>query len=128
MSVTFKRQGGTIKLMLMNPNKNRSAEKVLDDAALVAASIQGDRQAFGKIVTRYQRLLCSLAYSSVGNLSESEDVAQEAFVVAKFENPLPLCQNRLSPDIQGTGVIKAIIFQPAHGQFSTSHCLGHGTK
>ncbi|MDA7633349.1 sigma-70 family RNA polymerase sigma factor [bacterium] len=54
----------------------------LGDASLVADSRGGDRQAFGKIVTRYQRLLCSLAYSSLGSLSESEDVAQEAFVEA----------------------------------------------
>ena len=52
------------------------------DASLVVASLKGDRQAFGQIVTRYQRLLCSLAYSSLGSLSESEDVAQEAFVEA----------------------------------------------
>ena len=52
------------------------------DASLVAASLDGDRQAFGTIVTRYQRLLCSLAYSSLGSLSESEDVAQESFIEA----------------------------------------------
>jgi RNA polymerase sigma factor (sigma-70 family) len=46
------------------------------------ASLAGDRQAFGKIVLRYQGLLCSLAYSSVGDLSQSEDIAQEAFVEA----------------------------------------------
>lgn len=78
--------------MLMKINKNYSTinefaikEFVItefDDAALVAASLGDDRQAFGTIVTRYQRLLCSLAYSSLGNLSESEDVAQEAFVEA----------------------------------------------
>ena len=53
-----------------------------DDASLVIASLGGDRQAFEAIVNRYQRLLCSLAYSSLGSLSESEDVAQEAFVEA----------------------------------------------
>lgn len=52
------------------------------DAELVMASLGGDRDAFGQIVERYQRLLCSLAYSALGNLSESEDVAQEAFVTA----------------------------------------------
>jgi RNA polymerase sigma factor (sigma-70 family) len=66
----------------MKTKKNRSTFREPDDAALVAASLEGDRQAFGKIVTRYQRLLCSLAYSSLGNLGESEDVAQEAFVEA----------------------------------------------
>ncbi len=66
--VTFQRQAGTNWLMLMKTNKNRSIAEGPDDAALVAASLGGDRQAFGKIVTRYQRLLCSLAYSSLGNL------------------------------------------------------------
>lgn len=52
------------------------------DEDLVLASLGGDRDAFGQIVERYQRLLCSLAYSAVGNLSESEDIAQEAFLTA----------------------------------------------
>ena len=50
------------------------------DAELVAATLAGDRRAFGKIVERYQRLLCSLAYSATGQLSQSEDLAQDAFV------------------------------------------------
>jgi len=52
------------------------------DADLVTASLSGDREAFGWIVERYQRLLCSLAYSATGDLAESEDLAQEAFVDA----------------------------------------------
>lgn len=50
------------------------------DAELVAACLAGDREAFGRIVERYQRLLCSLAYSATGRLNESEDLAQETFV------------------------------------------------
>jgi RNA polymerase sigma factor (sigma-70 family) len=52
------------------------------DAELVAACLVGEREAFGRIVERYQRRLCSLAYSATGSLSESEDLAQEAFVDA----------------------------------------------
>ncbi|MCO7223276.1 RNA polymerase sigma factor [Pleionea sp. CnH1-48] len=52
------------------------------DATLVMASLGGDRDAFCEIVTRYQSLLCSIAYSSVGDLKHSEDIAQEAFVEA----------------------------------------------
>ncbi len=52
------------------------------DAELVAACLAGDRNAFSRIVERYQRLLCSLAYSATGRLSQSEDVAQETFVEA----------------------------------------------
>ncbi|HKJ89697.1 MAG TPA: sigma-70 family RNA polymerase sigma factor, partial [Oceanipulchritudo sp.] len=54
----------------------------LTDAELVAACLEGDREAFARIVEQYQRLLCSLAYAASGNLSESEDLAQEAFVKA----------------------------------------------
>lgn len=52
------------------------------DAELVAACLAGDREAFERIVERYQRLLCSLAYAATGRFSESEDLAQETFVDA----------------------------------------------
>lgn len=52
------------------------------DAELVAACRAGKRAAFARIVERYQRLLCSLAYAATGSLGESEDVAQETFIVA----------------------------------------------
>lgn len=53
-----------------------------DDTFLVMASLGGDRDAFCEIVSRYQNLLCSLAYSSVGDIKHSEDIAQEVFVEA----------------------------------------------
>lgn len=52
------------------------------DAELVAGCLMGDRDAFACIVERYQRLLCSLAYSATGDFTRSEDIAQEAFVTA----------------------------------------------
>lgn len=52
------------------------------DPELVAASLTGDREAFGRIVARYQGLVCSLAYSTTGSLEHSEDLAQETFVAA----------------------------------------------
>lgn len=52
------------------------------DADLVAASLSGNRDAFGHIVSRYQSLICSLAYSATGSLGASEDLAQETFVSA----------------------------------------------
>jgi RNA polymerase sigma factor (sigma-70 family) len=62
----------------------REAPEKMDfsDSELVTLSLAGDRDAFGHIVTRYQTLLCSLAYSATGSLSESEDLAQETFVTA----------------------------------------------
>ena len=59
-----------------------SSINVISDAELVAACLAGDRQAFGRIVERYQRLLCSLAYSATGQLAQSEDLAQDAFIDA----------------------------------------------
>src|SRR5207245_10917095 len=52
------------------------------DSELVAQSLAGNRDAFGWIVARYQSLLCSLAYSATGSLSQSEDLAQDTFVTA----------------------------------------------
>src|SRR5579862_5043200 len=52
------------------------------DSELVTQSLAGNREAFGWIVTRYQSLLCSLAYSATGSLSQSEDLAQETLVTA----------------------------------------------
>lgn len=56
--------------------------KKLDDPALVLASIGGDKEAFCEIVARYQNLLCSIAYASVGDFKHSEDIAQDVFVEA----------------------------------------------
>ena len=52
------------------------------DSALVSESLAGNRDAFGQIVERYQSLVCSLAYSATGSLSQSEDLAQDTFVTA----------------------------------------------
>ncbi len=54
----------------------------LSDADLVAESLRGDRDAFAQIVERYQTLIASLAYCATGNVSQSEDLAQETFVSA----------------------------------------------
>ena len=52
------------------------------DADLVTESLTGSREAFRLIVERYQTLICSLAYSGTGNVTQSEDVAQETFISA----------------------------------------------
>jgi hypothetical protein len=42
-----------------------------NDAELVSESLSGNHDAFGQIVARYQSLICSLAYSATGSLSQS---------------------------------------------------------
>src|SRR5689334_14158226 len=62
---------------------NRTMTAVQDtDAELVSRTLAGDRDAFSRIVSRYQILICSLAYSRIGHLGQSEDVAQETFITA----------------------------------------------
>lgn len=53
-----------------------------DDAALVAESLGGNRDAFRRIVERYQTLISSLAFCATGSVGQSEDLAQETFVTA----------------------------------------------
>jgi RNA polymerase sigma factor (sigma-70 family) len=54
----------------------------LSDAELVAECLNGSRDAFGQIVERYQTLIGSIAYCATGDVSQSEDLAQETFVSA----------------------------------------------
>ena len=52
------------------------------DAELVTGSLGGNRDAFRQIVERYKTLVCSVAYCATGNVSQSEDLAQETFITA----------------------------------------------
>ena len=42
------------------------------DTDLVIGTLDGNREAFEQIVSRYQGLICSLTYSATGNLGQSE--------------------------------------------------------
>lgn len=53
-----------------------------NEPKLVTASLKGDRQAFGQIVSRYQSSICGIAYAATGDLAQSEDIAQETFITA----------------------------------------------
>ena len=61
---------------------NAIAVSELSDDQLWQQSCRGDCEAFGQIVERYQSLICSLAYSTCGNLARSEDLGQETFIAA----------------------------------------------
>jgi RNA polymerase sigma factor (sigma-70 family) len=56
--------------------------KTLEDTQLVELGLSGNRDAFGQLVARYQSPICALAYSACGNISQSEDLAQETFIIA----------------------------------------------
>ncbi len=63
----------------MNPLPEPEAST---DRVLVERTHSGDRAAFGTLVTRYQTLICSIAYNVCGDFGRSEDLAQETFVAA----------------------------------------------
>lgn len=48
----------------------------------VAAYQSGDRDAFRELVKKYQNLATSVAFARVGDLQRSEDIAQQAFLLA----------------------------------------------
>src|SRR6476620_374182 len=103
----------------MITNRTMTAEE-LSDTELVSRSLAGDRDAFTRIVSRYQTLICSLAYSRIGNLGQSEDVAQETFITAwkhlrHLRNPAKLrawlcgiVRNRIYKTLRHEGL------EPAH--------------
>src|SRR5260370_20843242 len=66
---------------MMAPRTMAAASEYAD-AELVSQSLAGNREAFERIVVRYQSLICSLAYSATGSVSRSEDLAQETFLAA----------------------------------------------
>ncbi len=59
-------------------SKNMSLKK--DDFELVRASRDGDQEAFGELVRKYQGKIYSLAYGMVGNHADADDLAQEIFL------------------------------------------------
>jgi RNA polymerase sigma factor (sigma-70 family) len=66
----------------MITDETMTGTEYIPDAELVSRTLAGDRGAFDRIVSRYQILICSLAYSRIGHLGQSEDVAQETFITA----------------------------------------------
>jgi RNA polymerase sigma-70 factor (ECF subfamily) len=53
-----------------------------DDEPLIRQTLAGDASAFGAVVTRYQKVLYSVAVRMLGNAEDARDVTQNAFVKA----------------------------------------------
>ena len=52
------------------------------NSELVSAFQLGNREAFAQLVSRHQNLATTVAYSRTGDLQRSEDIAQQAFLIA----------------------------------------------
>jgi RNA polymerase sigma-70 factor, ECF subfamily len=53
-----------------------------EDLALVRQSLAGQNEAFGALVTRYQKVMYTVALRMVGNAEDARDATQDAFVKA----------------------------------------------
>jgi RNA polymerase sigma-70 factor (ECF subfamily) len=53
-----------------------------EDVVLVHRTLRGDHEAFAELVEKYKDPVFNVAYRMLGNPTEAEDVAQEAFVRA----------------------------------------------
>ena len=67
-----------------------------DDATVIARCLEGDREAFGALVTRYRALAVAGAFSICRERALAEDVAQEAFIRAykhlqQLQRPASFC-------------------------------------
>ncbi len=58
-----------------------------DEQGEISRSLQGDPEAFGALVRRYQRMIYALTYRMTGSLADAEDLTQEVFVRAHQELP-----------------------------------------
>src|SRR5215510_13422674 len=76
-----------------------------DDVELVRASQQGDRDAFGVLISRHARSILSLTTRMLGP-ADAEDVAQETFVAAYKALPAFKCDSKFSTWLYRIGVNK----------------------
>jgi len=72
-----------LKVAHTQPEPGRPAQLAeLDDRALVARSVAGERDAFGELVVRHRRAIYQLCYRFVGNHEDATDLAQDVFLRA----------------------------------------------
>jgi RNA polymerase sigma-70 factor (ECF subfamily) len=54
----------------------------MNDVELIEKTLSGDREAFGRLVHKYQSSTYALAFQRIGNGALAEEIAQDAFVTA----------------------------------------------
>ena len=59
----------------------------LDDDQLIRLTLDGNSQAFGEIIRRYERVVARTVKGMIGNVQQAEDVGQETFI--RLYNALP---------------------------------------
>lgn len=85
----------------------------LDDATLVARSVEGDPAAFEVLLRRYQRPLFTLAVRLLGDRGDAEDALQDAFISAW----------RRLPDFRGDAAFSSWLYR-----IVINRCLSAGRR
>jgi RNA polymerase sigma-70 factor, ECF subfamily len=75
-----------------------------EEAELVKASIDGNKQAFGEIVTRYQRMVARTVKGMLGDSVFTEDIGQEVFLKLYYSLSEFRSESKLSTYIQKIAV------------------------
>jgi len=57
---------------------------LMEEKELVRLSLEGDEEAFGLLVKKYQKKVFHLAYGFTRDRETADDLAQEAFIKAYF--------------------------------------------
>jgi RNA polymerase sigma-70 factor, ECF subfamily len=82
------------------------ARDMTDEPALLARSLRGDHEAFGRLVERYADQVLNVAYRMVGNRAEAEDLTQDTFLAAFKALPRFRAESKFSTWLYRIGVNK----------------------
>jgi RNA polymerase sigma-70 factor (ECF subfamily) len=55
-------------------------DDIAEDRALIGAAQAGDKQAYGRMILKYQKRLFRLVFMMLGQFDNTEDIVQDAFV------------------------------------------------
>ncbi len=78
-----------------SPRFVNRVESAAEDREWIIAAVEGDKKAYGRLVTKYQKRLFRFIFMMLGRKDATEDIVQEAFVKAylalgTFETEKPL--------------------------------------
>lgn len=82
----------------------KESYKVTEEDELVRAALEGDKQAFGEIVTRYRKMVARTVKGMLGDTVFSEDIGQEVFIKLYHSLPEFRGEAKLSTYIQRIAV------------------------
>ncbi|MEX2584150.1 MAG: sigma-70 family RNA polymerase sigma factor [Gemmatimonadota bacterium] len=73
-------QSNSARKFGVEPETKQGGLQELDDSGLVAAFLDGNKQAFTELVERYHTRLLNFVYRTTGDRERSEDLVQETFI------------------------------------------------